>query len=116
MGDAADIGSVDELKSLVLEHLASHMVLVSAVESAKYGRTRGGGGLGAPSPSDASTGSPQVEELKEFARDPIILADDVSPLDGFQFLTGVCSLGRLLRSWPSEPFGLGAVTNLGENC
>ena len=31
---------------------------------------------------------PQVEELQQFARDPIILADDVSPLDGFQFLTG----------------------------
>ena len=50
------------------------------------------------STSDASTASLQVEELKEFARDPIILADDVSPLDGFQFLTGVCSIGRLLRS------------------
>lgn len=30
----------------------------------------------------------QVEELERFARDPIVLADDVSPLDGFQFLTG----------------------------
>ena len=29
-----------------------------------------------------------MEELEQFARDPIVLSDDVSPLDGFQFLTG----------------------------
>ncbi len=48
----ADVSDPDELRALVVEHLASHA----------------------------------VEELKEFARDPIILADNVSPLDGFQFL------------------------------
>jgi hypothetical protein len=35
----------------------------------------------------------QVDKLEEFARDPIVLGEDVTPLDGFQLLTGASNIG-----------------------
>jgi len=34
----------------------------------------------------------QVDKLEEFARDPIVLGEDVTPLDGFQLLTGASNI------------------------